>query len=461
MRNFELALLVLVTIAVIWALGTGGKNKKKELFLLGAATAVFIAHAFLEGLRIQLVCVYLAIPPLYLNLLLSKHPNKGKKRIALALLACLCLGGTLLALWLFPVNKMPTPKGPYAIGTDTYELVEPDRKELYGPKPGTDRHIKFQIWYPADSPKGGKLTNWLTGGKKEASGIPAMFKLPHFLLDHTSLVKAHSYTGLPISNKETSYPLILISHGWTGFSSLHSDLAEMLASEGYLVASINHTYGAAVSVFDDGEVAYVDPYALPDKSTVDDFERYSQALVKTFSDDDQAVLDFLESDRFFGEKIKKDAIGALGHSTGGGGVVKLAITDPRIQAVLGLDAWVEPIEKNILQQGLHIPNAFLRSEQWETGPNNTYLKELFENTTAKPAIYQVEGGNHQDFSMLYMYLPITKVLGVTGRLDPLKNAEVQQSFVLTFFDHTLKNKPKDLQDWFRNHVAVTKVEDFN
>ena len=460
MRPIEVTLLALVLVSVLGSFAFPKKLKGRQAFLLVLSSILFLAHGILEGLRLQMACVYLALPILWLAFLSNKKNPSRKKQTSVIFLSLICLSGTFLSLYLFPVNTMPKPEGPYTVGTDSYELTEPGRKELYGPEPHLDRHIRFQVWYPADSKQGGTLTKWLVDGRKVASGIPVMYKLPNFLLDHTALVKSHSYKGIPISNQEQTYPLVIISHGWTGFSSLHSDLGEMLASHGYLAVSINHTYGAAVSVFENGEVVYVDPKALPSRNSVDNFDVYSRALVNTFAKDDRAVLDFMENCPFFAERIDKERIGAIGHSTGGGGVVSLAITDPRIKAVLGLDAWVEPIDKDILEQGLHIPSAFLRSEQWETGPNNAFLRQLFSNTTVKPSIYQVQGGDHQDFTMLYMYLPITRLLGATGSLDPLVNAEIQQSYVLTFFDQNLKEEPGDFQTWFRTHIEVSPVTEF-
>lgn len=460
MRMLELIVLGLTTALGIWAFASDKKHKRGQLLVLTLSSILFLAHGLVEGLRLQMACVYLALPVLWLVFLFSKKSSTRKNTIFLVSLSGVCLLGTLVALYLFPVNTMPNPTGPYTIGTASYELTEQGRAELYGPEPGKDRHIRFQVWYPADSNKGGDLTKWFVDGRKVASGIPTLYNLPGFLLDHMALVKSHSYKDLAISGKEQTYPLVIISHGWTGFSSLHSDLGEMLASHGYIAVSINHTYGAAVSVFEDGEVVYADQGALPDRSEVDNFDAFSHALVDTFANDARSVLNFMETNGFFTDRINREKIGAMGHSTGGGGVVSLAITDPRIKAVLGFDAWVEPIKAEVLTKGLDIPSAFLRSEQWETGPNNTFLKQLFDNTNVQPSIYQVQGGKHQDFSMLYMYLPITRILGETGKLNPLENAEIQQSFVLTFFDHTLKQKPKNLQSWFTNHNAVSDVTEF-
>lgn len=198
----ELVLLVLTTASGICAFASNKKQKRLQLLLLSLSSILFTAHGIVEGLRLQMACVYLALPVLWIVFLFNKRRIARKNRIFLSSLSIICLLGTLFALYLFPVNTMPNPTGLYAIGTVSYELTELGRAELYGSEPGKDRHIRFQVWYPADSNKDGKLTKWLIDGRKVASGIPVLYDLPSFLLDHTALIKSHSYTGLSISDKD-------------------------------------------------------------------------------------------------------------------------------------------------------------------------------------------------------------------------------------------------------------------
>ena len=156
-----------------------------------------------------------------------------------------------------------------------------------------------------------------------------------------------------------------------------------------------------------------------------------------------------------------DDVGVLGHSTGGGGVIQLAISDHRVKSVFGMDAWVEPIDQEVLKKGLQVPTCLLRSEQWETGPNNDYLRQLFTSSKVVPDIYQINGGNHQDFSMLYMYDPMTKLTGSQGPLDSRVNASIQQDFVLSFFNKTLKGQNIDLKQLAEKYEAVVRVRDFD
>jgi len=65
---------------------------------------------------------------------------------------------------------------------------------------------------------------------------------------------------------------------------------------------------------------------------------------------------------------------------------------------------------------------------------------------------------HASLASTEVYIDVSMV--DTTNLDPLKNAEIQQSFVLTFFDQNLKQEPGDLQAWFKTHSAVSEVTEF-
>ncbi len=480
MRVFELALYVFVFTLII---GKKIKNPNKsqgipvKICLTVLFALLFIAHLWIEGARWQMGIVYgfacvggivFFIRDICLRKKTHSHktPNTFIKVLRnLWFIVCLLLMiFTGILLWLFPVNKIPKPTGPYNIGTVTYELTDTLRPEIYGDHPGEPRKIKIQVWYPADNVDGGKLTKWMSDGKKATSGIPNMYGLPLSILDYTALIDSNSYSSVPISQTEKNYPVVVISHGWTGFMNLHTDIAEMLASYGYIAISINHTYGAVVSVFDDGEVIYADFDALPDRETVDNFDTYSHALVNTFALDDQLVLDYLENypsaTGVLENRIDMNRIGLLGHSTGGGGVVQTALVDARVKAVFGLDAWVEPIDDSLVSVGLSIPSLFLRSEQWEVGPNNQHLKILFDESSVTPLVYQINGSNHQDLSMLYMYNPITRLFGFSGKLDNLENASIQRDYILTFFNEMLLGKKTDVSTLVDHYDAVSNVTEY-
>ncbi|PKK96680.1 MAG: hypothetical protein CVV58_05135, partial [Tenericutes bacterium HGW-Tenericutes-3] len=338
---------------------------------------------------------------------------------------------------------------------ESFVVTDENRAEIYTDDTNDYRKIKIQFWYPAQTINGYKKALWLEDGLPVARALSKDMGLPYFVLDHEISIMSNSYVSAPLYNALELYPVIVLSHGWTGFRNLHTDFAEELASLGYIVVGINHTYGSVANAFDDQDVAYINYDALPDRASTPDFIDYANRLVNTYASDVITTLDYLEeinssSQSRFSGKLDLSKIGLLGHSTGGGGDVAAAITDDRIKVLIGLDAWVEPVASSLIDQGLDIPSLFLRSGQWETGLNNTNLYALIENSAYPSTLYQIDGTTHFDFAMDYMYSPLIKVIGFSGSVNSNYLTSMLKSMITDFFNETLNNHSNssiDPNDW--------------
>jgi fermentation-respiration switch protein FrsA (DUF1100 family) len=313
------------------------------------------------------------------------------------------------------IREIPEPTGHLTVGTVAWD-IHTDRLELYSDENGSYRSIRAQAWYPASSTT--EKARWLGDGPFTSQGLAIDFGFPGFIFNHLRHVRSHAYVEAPAL--EGSYPLVIISHGWSGFRQLHTDLAEELASQGYIVIGIEHTYGSVGTVFDDGTQLSVNREALPPRATTPNFLDYANALVNTFAGDIISVLDEIES--YDNEDLKgtifnhidASSITVIGHSTGGGAAVKVGLTDSRVHAVIGLDAWVEPLEESELKEGLRIPSLLIRSEGWYISFNNAYLKTLIENSPLTPIAFQMNGTTHYDFGMVYMFSTLAPFIGLQG-----------------------------------------------
>lgn len=372
---------------------------------------------------------------------------------------------SIILILILPKEELPKPTGEFEIGTRTFDLEDPSREEFYTDAQGDIRKVKYQVWYPIDSSEGYEKAKWITDGKALSRQLASSMYLPPFMLDHTIQINSNSYWKAPLSSVMDKYPVVVISHGWSGFRELHTDFAEELASNGYIAVSVDHTYGSQAVKFSDGNVANLNEEALPSEADQEKFQKASKRLATTYGEDVEAVIDDLErlnrSNETFSDRLDLDALGLLGHSTGGGGDVYVSLKDKRIKALIGLDAWVNPLPTETLSQGLKIPALFLRSEQWSRGPNNLALNTLFKNS---PNVNLVQMGktNHVDFSMAYMYSPITKYIGFTGELGGRKSSKIQQQFILSFFNDHLTNKRTDeenyLQDIANRYENISLVD---
>lgn len=400
----------------------------------------------------------------------TNTPGRITIYVAAALIALVAVSAAVLYGFAMPVRAMPEPTGPAAVGTVVYDLTDRSRRERYAQEqPRPHRTIRLQLWYPAAEPTsedaaGADPTSaepspWMIDGRRQVRAIVASHGFPSFLWDHTLLMDSNSYRSAPpASTPGASLPVVVISHGWRGYRGLHADLAEELASAGYLVAAADHSYGSAAVVLDDGRVLRSRPDILPDRDATDRFLEYAQQLVRTFAEDDRFILDHLERVQagrnrqgppFLAAlegRIDLTRTAAIGHSTGGGAAVYLALTDPRVDAVLGLDAWVEPIgSERLTRSAFKTPALFLRSEEWTGHPNNEYLRQFVDHARGAE-LHQTTGTTHEQFTMLYMYAPASRWAGLLGSVDPKAFACFQRRTARRFVQTHLRGGPAPALD---------------
>lgn len=415
---------------------------------------IFILHIIFDDYRWQLIVLYilmgLLIIDIFFNLFKRDISHKFQKRMLVTLIVFIFV--SISIVYAFPVYDMPLVSGSNSIGTESFTIIDDSRFEIYSDNPNEYRRFKIQTWYPASSTLGYEQVPWLQDGIEVSRSLSKDTGLPGFLLDHTISISSNSYLEAPIKEIQAKYPVVIISHGWRGFRNLHTDFAEELASQGYFVVSIDHTYGSVATVFSDDDIAYLNLSALPDRETTPDFLEYANDLVTTYAYDVIATIDYLEiiNNSSYDGLLDLSKIGLLGHSTGGGGDVTAALLDDRIDSIIGLDAWVEPVNETLIDQSLNIPSLFLRSGQWETGFNNDKLHQLVNDSSDASYLYQIDGTTHYDFTMVYMYSPLTRVIGFTGSVkgDYLNN--ILETMIVDFFSQTLINQTSneiDISDW--------------
>jgi pimeloyl-ACP methyl ester carboxylesterase len=347
---------------------------------------------------------------------------------------------------LFPIREIPQPTGNLTVGTFSWD-IHTNRIELYANESEATRSFRAQAWYPAAASTTKAL--WLGDGSYTSQGLAIDFGFPGFIFNHLKNVTSHSYVDAPIL--EGSYPLVIISHGWSGFRQIHTDLAEELASHGFIVIGIEHTYGSVGTVFDDGTKISVNRDALPRRSTTPNYLDYANALVNTYAGDIVSVLDEIETynsndlrTNLF-KNINLSSVTVIGHSTGGGAAVKAGISDDRVNSVVGLDAWVEPLTESELKTGLNIPSLLIRSEGWYISFNNNYLKTLIESSPLTPIAFQMNGTTHYDFGMVYMFTNLAPFIGLQGKRGMQMPLD-QNKLILNYLNNLL-NTPDKPFDW--------------
>jgi dienelactone hydrolase len=235
-----------------------------------------------------------------------------------------------------PADCLPAPTGPHPVGRTSYDWTDPNRAEIYSADPTDRRELVVWIWYPAAS-----------GHGERAPYVPQPWApAAEFLGLEVAGVRAHSVEDAPLAEAPARLPVLVLSP--SGFPPLLlAALAEELASHGYVVVGVNHTYETAVTVFEDGRVVATSSTAVagafgPQTGSHDPvFKARAEVCVHKTADlafvaDQIARLDD-DATGPFGGRLDLDRLGALGHSFGGNAALEWCRADARCRAAVNLD----------------------------------------------------------------------------------------------------------------------------
>ena len=123
--------------------------------------------------------------------------------------------------------------GPHAVGVASLILIQKGQPDVLAPVgpdgklPLRDRVLPIDIWYPAQIAKGAKRAAYFGTLPGEPPRPPVPFSIP----------------GLAVRGAVAtagSFPLVVVSHGYSGTPSGMTWLTENLASKGYVVVAIHH-----------------------------------------------------------------------------------------------------------------------------------------------------------------------------------------------------------------------------
>lgn len=454
MRFFEILMFLLILPVMVWPLLPWLRPRWVDYLPL-SAVAIMIVHLILEGYRWQLLPGYALVVIVFLvTVPRLRKPSVTEKRWS----GWAIIGGVVaLLVWLvalglpylLPVPQLPSMTGPYAIGTQTFHLVDENREEFYTADPSDKREIMIQIWYPAEEDALGETAVFLEDLGVMGPVIAERLGLPSFLLDHINLVDVDAKKDVPVLAADAPYPVLLISHGLRGIRVQNTSMIRELASHGFVVAAIDHTYGNALTVFPDGRVAFYNPDVLSGEGKP---AQTSNFLVNVWADDIGTTLDQLavwnETDgNAFESRLDLGKLGVLGHSTGGGAAVEFCGRDGRCKVGAGLDAWVEPVSEEIADSGLAQPFLFLRADRWgfsESGNNFDIADALLAGAKEPGYMATIEGAAHFDFSDVPLLSPLTARLNLSSDMDSEYVVGMMNSMISAYFRKELKGEGENL-----------------
>jgi dienelactone hydrolase len=284
-----------------------------------------------------------------------------KKSFIIGILFLLPTCGVMVSK-VIPFHDLPKPLGRYTIGTMIETWVDNDREEWFTEDDLDDvRRIVVQFWYPIDDGIG-KYSPYMDQWKRRLGPISEQVEVNKALIHSIKDVKTNSYLNATMKKMDDKMPLIIFSHGLGGMRMQNTIQMEALASEGYFVLAIDHSYDANITLFEDGSSADFRS-ASEGELTVQEFWDLRIPQINTRSDDVIFVLNqiesFIDSGDGFWNSIDMDRIGMMGHSFGGATAIITATRDDRLDACMALDGWIVPIESSYIQNGMKVPLLYI------------------------------------------------------------------------------------------------------
>jgi predicted dienelactone hydrolase len=292
--------------------------------------------------------------------------------------------------------------GLYQVGVKTVNLIH---KNQFNPKTqiAEDRKLNIEVWYPSNKTAATK--------QNQPAVLNAVYN------DETRLGLPFSLQGNATRDAEVAaltdqpFPLIVLSHGYTGYRTIMFYLAEHLASHGYIVAALDHT---------DSTNADVDMVNAP-------FSGFFSTLLNRSRDQQFALDYFTGSDNFVSRIIDTKRSGLIGYSMGGYGAVNTVggcyQFNPQTAAT-----FTGSKDQNVINGAITLLNTCAGGQ---TAPVTVDPKW-------KAMIAMAPwGGNHQLFDPVALAKITVPTLYVAGDLDDISGYKgIQSLYQQTGGEHT-------------------------
>lgn len=331
-----------------------------------------------------------------------------------------------------PANLyLPEPTGTQPVGTTSIYLKDTSRPDPWVAAVKA-RELMVSLWYPAKKP-GARTAPYMT--PKESELILKGEDIPGVPYDALSKTRTHAYTDARPAGRKGGLPLVVLSPGFTEPRSSLTGLAEDLASHGYVVAAIEHTYESLATTFPDGRV--VTCVACD----ADKEEGFGQKMMNGRAADVSFVLDELTGKRPQAKAaalIDPDRIVMAGHSAGGASALAAMAKDSRIKGGIDMDGTTLA---KLPEGGLARPFMFLGTQRMHSpGGKDVSWDRDWKLLTGWRRWLTVAGAEHASFAdtgLLVEQLGLARNPDLSGD----RAMEITRDCVRAFVDLHLKGKP--------------------
>ncbi|WBP86092.1 alpha/beta hydrolase family protein [Kitasatospora cathayae] len=339
---------------------------------------------------------------------------------------------------------LPEPTGPHRVGTVALHLRDTSRPDPFA-GPGRYRELMASVWYPAQHAGDFPLAPWMTDG-----ALKAFLDDQNYPLPVTAGPLTAGHVGAPVHRFGQRLPVVVYSHGAHANRAANTITVQELASHGYVVVTVDHTWDAFTE-FPDGRVLTPWIDGAPNLSPRD------------YAADARFVLDCVEElaagrnpdvdgkalpDGLLGAPDPLD-VGMFGWSKGGSATAAVIMADRRVRAGLSIDGPMGGITITDVDRPFLMLTAEFGRDQ------NPNAVTFWNHLRGWRLNIQADGVRHLSYEDAAVLIPqVGKLLGIpeqqvqqmVGTLPADSSTRIQQAYPLAFFDLHLRHRRGSLLD---------------
>ncbi|XP_028296170.1 platelet-activating factor acetylhydrolase isoform X1 [Gouania willdenowi] len=370
---------------------------------------------------------------------------------------------------------IPPPKGPDTVGCTDFMMDH------------TAHGSFFRLYYPCHQTEKAEKPEWIPN-REYFNGLADFMKINRSLSERIfnylfGSFKIPAYLDAPFKSTGKC-PLVIFSHGLGAFRTLYSAICAELASQGFIVASVEHRDESASATFyfhqksDSSAAAAPESVLMSSGSARDNLEvqwMYYRSLqrgeaefplrnkqVKQRADECILALDKLIEinsgiavnnvlqTQFDWTSLENSIdlcrIAVMGHSFGGATVIEALAKEVKFKCGVALDSWMFPLVDEMFPQ-VKQPIFFINSEKFQWAANISRMKKL-DSTEIQRKMITIRGTVHQsfpDFTFLTGHC-IGKLMKLKGEINPELAIDLCNKATLAFLQRHL-GLEKNFNQW--------------
>lgn len=453
MKSFEI-ITILLTAGSLLSLFFY-RSKGLFLYLLFLAAIAAIVQYFSGGLRWQMLATIYILPAMFIT-----YKYKIVNRFTGTILGAWFLISAFLP-WAVPVFTMPAPEGDFSIGSETFHWVDSSRLEWFTDENDNDvREIMVQAWYPSENSDSIGTNSYMDFMNLRSKTLASAGKIPAFLPSHLNMISTNTRNDVACSNKLEKYPVLIFSHGITGSRHLHQILFEHLASKGYIVFALDHSFDANLTIFPNGKIADYrsEITGHPDSVLIREKQINTRAFDVGFIIDQIREIETGMIDSKLSGRLDLDRVALGGHSYGGATAILASHNHEIVKACVVLDGWISPIPDKVISEGINVPFLFMGRPSWHDSDypgNYERLADLITHSSNEKYDLRINQTLHLDYTDIPLMSPLVKHVMDVGDLKPSTTLSLINDLVLGFLEvHLLERDYKGFKQALDNNLLI-------